>query len=198
MDIFDKEYRSVSDTFLLPLTGLSKNETFPHQTYMFWNEYNIENYQLILVYDYTDEQKIKEYLLNVVFPVLDSKGYVLENYDTSSKCILILDISEWALDIELCLAGRYSKLSREAKTKIEAYHKATRADKKTPAGIFAYLNPNKSDKVFDGKTALEFVSQEYGMDLESLQKVGELGIKYDKVAETLMTDFEGIIFEHIK
>lgn len=190
MDIFEKEYTSVADTFLLPLTGLPRNMDFPYKAYMFWRDYSIDDYKLILVYDYENVEKLKEFLLVEVFPVLDKNGYLMENYDIQGRCVLVLDISEWALDIELCLEGRYSKLSKEAKTKIEMFHNTVRnfPPAKLPPSIFAALYPNKAVSSWNHKTAIEMASEEYGIDLAYLQRIGELGIKYAKVSETLLTE----------
>lgn len=193
MDIFEEKYKSVSDTFLVPLTGLSRPELFPHNTYMFWKDYSIENYQLILVYEDEDPKALKDHLTRIIFPILDTKGYVLESYDVGEKCILVLDLSEWALDIELCLEGKYSKLSKEAKGLIEKYHWRDPRKKDTAISILAALHPNKSYPFLNNKTPFEAVAEQYGMEYEDLRKIGELGIKYDRMAETLVTDIQDLI-----
>lgn len=190
MEIFDDKYVSVSDTFLLPLTGLPKDEN--HKTYMFWKNYSIEDFFLVLVYEYDDQKKIENYLIDTVFPILDKGGFLLENYDVQGRCILVLDLSVWAFDIGFCLEGKYSKFSEEAKTKIIRHHTT---DGEFPPSIYAAFYPNKANKELGNKTPMEIVSEEYGFDLDFLRNVGELGIKYDKMAETLITEVEGIIFE---
>lgn len=194
MDIFEKEYTSVADTFLLPLTGLPKDTEILPKAYMFWRDYSIEGYQLILVYEYENLELLRKFLVEEVFPVLDRKGYILENYDIRGRCILVLDIAEWALDIELCLDGKYSKLSKEAKTKIELFHNKNKGSGAPllPTSVYAALYPNKAVSAWSSRTALEVVAEEYGLDLEELQKSGELGIKYDRMAETLLTEVEDL------
>ena len=44
------EYWSKSEAFLLPLTGMAKSQKYPVRSYLFWRDYTIENYQLIIEY----------------------------------------------------------------------------------------------------------------------------------------------------
>jgi hypothetical protein len=67
-----------------------------------------------------------------VFPILDKKGYVIENYDSIGRSIFVLDMSEWALDIEQFLQSRYSQLSREGKECIEDFHNELPVDPADP------------------------------------------------------------------
>ncbi len=191
MEIFEKEYVSVSDTYLLPLTGLSKESEIPVKSFLFWKDYTIDNYQLILVYEYSDTKKLQDFLCTEVFPVLDREGYALETHDIDNKCIFILDISEWAFDIGLCLSGKYSKLSEEAKVKIQRFHRDEK--KEVSKAIWVALFPNKAIEMFKNKTAIEYVATEYGLDLSLLQRVGELGSKYITMNETLLTDVSQLI-----
>ncbi len=186
--IKDHEYWSKAYAFLLPLTGLSKNEEFELSAYLFWRDYSIDNYNLIISFSYEDEEKFKEYCTNRLFPILDKKGYLVENYDIQGRSIFILDISEWALDIEMFKLGKYSKFSKEMKSKIETFHLITKGS--IPWYIWAALNPNMKKDKLGGKTPIEYVAHHYGLDLDEMLKVGEIGSAYDVMSETLITDVE--------
>ena len=84
-----------SDAFLLPLTGLKKDNDFEMRSHLFWNQYNIHDYKLILTFSCDDYAGLMKYCNSHVFRTLDKKGYLLENYDIQGRCIFILDMSEW-------------------------------------------------------------------------------------------------------
>ncbi len=185
-----KEYWSKSEAFLLPLTGLGKDTRFEPQSYLFWRNYSIDNYQLILIYN--DDEGIERHLRNVVFPVLDKRGLILENFDIMGRTIFILDISMWARDVENFLKGNYSLMSQEAKYCIEQYHLTGKA-RVIETHIFASLYPLKPTPAFGDKSALQYLADEFGFSMESLTEKGEIGSKYDRLSETLLTDIEELM-----
>jgi hypothetical protein len=193
--IWDGEYWSKADAFLMPLTGLRRNLTYEPRAYLFWNEYSIENYNLIVRYDYPkgDYDKFLAFCQDYLFPTLDKKGYLVESHDLNGETtIFVLDIAEWAKDIELFLSGKYSKIGREAKELIERYHFFNKAS--IPVHIYAVLYPKmrmailEEDKV--KYNPIEYVSKYWNLDLDLLNQVGEIGSKYDRMEETLLTNVD--------
>lgn len=188
VNVLKTEYWSRADSFLLPLTGLKKDGPFEMESYLFWNDYSIQDYRLIVSFSYEDYDKFMTYCRDAVFPSLDKKGYLVETHDIRDRSIFILDISEWALDIEMFLEGKYSKLSREAKEKIEEHH--TFNKNKIPIHIYSVLYPNMKMKLLDNKSPIEYVAENYGISLVELEKIGEIGSLYDEMTETLLTDLD--------
>lgn len=194
IQVLKTEYFSKADAFILPLTGLSKDESFECRSYLFWREYSIENYQLILSFTYTDQLGFMEYCRTRMFPILDRKGYLMENYDIGDRSVFILDMSEWALDIEQFLSGKYSKFSKEAKYSIEKFH--TFNKNQIPISIYAVLYPNTRMTLLREEgidhTPIEYASKHYGLDLDDMRKIGEIGSKYNPLDETLLTDVDDL------
>lgn len=191
MEVLGKGYYSKADAFILPLTGLPNENKYELKSYLFWKDYSIENYQFILSYNYENYQELLNYLREKIFPLLDKKGYLIENYDIEGRSIFVLDLSEWAMDIQMFLAGKYSKFSKEAKTLINLYHKDIIKGIAHPV-IYTALFPNTPAIKLDNKTPIEYAAEEYGLDLEELKKIGEIGSKYDRMEETLLTDIESL------
>lgn len=190
VDVLETKYFSKADAFILPLTRLEKKEEFDMHSYLFWNENSIEDYKFIVTYSADNMDMLMDYCKRVAFVGLDKSGYLLENYDTEDRVIFVLDLSEWAKDIEMFLHGKYSKFSTEAKSLIEGFHKYNNVT--IDPLIWYALYPNKSATVLNGMSAIAYVADNYGLDLEQLEKVGEIGSKYDKMAETLVTDVTGM------
>lgn len=179
-------YWSKSKAFLLPLTGISKTHKYDVETFLFWDNYSIENYNLIVKFTYDDYKQFIDYCTKVIFPIWDKRGYITESFDFGKETVFILDISEWALDIEMFLAGKYSKLSNEAKDAIQDYHITYEKGKpQIEIGIAAILDPFQEYDILDGMNTIEYISEQYGLPLTELQKIGEIGDIYDKVNETL-------------
>lgn len=194
VQVIKNEYWSKADAFLLPLTGLQKNERYELNSYLFWERHSIEDYKLTLSFSYDDEYEFNEHCKTRIFPILDKKGYMLESYDVPGRSIFILDMSEWAMDIEMFLAGKYSQLTRQTKHIIEQFH--TFNKDKIPIHIYAALHPlMKMSLLTDGNTVLtpiEYVAKHYGFNLEVLQGIGEIGSLYDKGYETLYADVDSL------
>ncbi len=185
VELLKDTYWSKSEAFLLPLTGLSRSQKYPIKSYLFWEDYSIENFNMVLVSQYEDYQDFLKYCKRVILPVLGKNGYLIETHDREGETIYVLDMSEWALDIEMFLKGKYSKMSREAKNIITDYHTFYEKGPKILIEISASLDPNARYKVLDDLTALEYAAKHYELDLKELKKVGEIGGIYNKKNETL-------------
>lgn len=194
VQILKDGYFSKADAFILPLTGLPNNNRFNIRSYLFWDDYSIEDFNLILTFAYEHKMEFVDYCRRVLFPTLDKNATsVLESYDIDdNSSVMILNMSEWAMDIQMFLNGKYSKLSKPAKEKIELYHTyfVDRETTRIPLWLYSILYPskqipaNKGD-VIGKMTPIEYVSKEYNLDLTEMQKVGELGSFYQIKEETL-------------
>lgn len=190
VEVLKKEYWSKSEAFLLPLTGLTKSQKYNMKSYLFWGEYSIENYQLIVSFSYKNYEEFLKYCKKIVFPILDRNGYLIESYDFEGQSVFVLDISEWALDVEMFLKGKYSKMSKDAKKLITEFHTFYDKGPKILIEISASLDPNDKYPILDDMTAIEYVAEYYKFDIKELKKIGELGSIYDKKNETLSLDIE--------
>lgn len=180
-------YWSKSQTFLLPLTGLKKTIKYTIKSYLFWEDYSIENYQIMVVFLYDNYDEFVDYCKKKIFPVLDKNGYLIESYDFTGCTVFVLDISEWALDIELFIKGKYSKLSNQAKDMIIDYHTYYDKENSVDITITAPLHPFDTYPILDDMTAIDYVAEQYELDAVNLRKVGELASIYEKENETLTT-----------
>jgi hypothetical protein len=186
IDILKTEYWSKSQAFLLPLTGISRTQKYPVETFLFWDDYSIENYNLMVKFTYDDYDKFVDYCRKVIFPTWDKNGYTVESYDFGKETVFVLDISEWALDVQMFLAGKYSKLGKDAKEIIQEYHVFfSKGKPQIEIEIAATLDPYRKHEILDGMNSIEYVSDYYGLPLPELQKLGEIGSIYNKEKETL-------------
>ena len=84
------------------------------------------------------------------------------------------------------LAGKYSKMSKDAKGIIEDYHIFySKGKPQIEIEISATLDPTRKHEILDGMNSIEYVSEYYGLPLPELQKLGEIGGIYNKEKETL-------------
>lgn len=155
-------------------------------TYLFWEDYSIENYHFVVVCEWDDYEDFLTYCKRVMFPIFDRKGYLIESYDFKKQTVFVLDISEWALDIEMFLRGKYSKMSQEAKSKITEFHTFYHKGPKIMIKILAVLEPMDTYPLLNNATAIEYVAENYELSLKDLKQMGELGSIYDKEKETLI------------
>jgi hypothetical protein len=190
IEVIKKEYWSKSEAFLLPLTGLNKSFKFGVSTYLFWGKYSIENYHLLVKFTYKDYDDFLKYCIKSVFPVLGSS--LVEAHDYEGETVFVIDISEWALDIEMFLRGKYSRMSKDAKDTIVEYHTYYDKIAKIPIEIIAAIEPNEKYKILDNQTPIEYVAENYGINIEDLRKLGEIGSIYNKEKETLTLDYDTI------
>lgn len=186
VEILRKDYWSKSQAFLLPLTGISRTQKYPLETFLFWDDYSIEDFQLVVKFTYDNYDNFLDYCKKVIFPVWDRNGYVIESHDFGKETVFVLDISVWALDIQMFLAGKYSKMSREAKDLIQDYH--IFYDKGKPQieiEVAATLDPTRKHAILGNMNSIEYASEHYGLPLDILQSLGEIGSIYDKEKESL-------------
>jgi len=183
-------YWSKADAFLLPLVGLERDTRFEIRSYLFWKNYTIHDYNLIVTFSsepdtYSD---MVHHCRKNIFPFLDRGGYLVENYDIGKRSIFVLDISEWADDVETFLRGKYSKMSQVAIKAIERYHKFNK--EYIPIHIYGVIHPNKRMELLDNLTPIEYICQEetYGFNLHDVKRIGEIGTLYDEMEETLLVD----------
>jgi len=184
-EFLKQEYWSKSESFLLPLTGIAKSQKYKLQSYLFWKNYSIEDYYLTILLTHDNYDDFVRYCKRVIFSVLDKKGYLVESYDFGNQCVMVLNISEWALDIELFLKGKYSKMSKQAKDAITDYHVFYDRGTKIDIGILAIIEPNEQYETLNNMTPIEYVADTYKLPLQELKKLGEIGSIYDKEKETL-------------
>ena len=90
------------------------------------------------------------------------------------------------MDIQQFLTGKYSKMSKEAKSLIEKYHIFN--INQIPIYIYGVLYPGLQIDKLEKMTPIEYVSHYYELEIDELKKGGEIGSMYDKMAETLLTD----------
>ena len=192
VQVLKKEYWSRADAFLLPLVGLERDTRFEIRSYLFWNKYNIHDYNLMITFSSDSYEEMVHHCRKNIFPFLDRGGYLVENYDIGNRSIFILDISEWADDVEIFLKGKYSKMSPQAIKAIERYHKFNKDY--IPIHIYGVLHPNKRMELLDNMTPIEYICQEdtYGIDLNTVKRIGEIGTFYDQMEETLLVDITQI------
>lgn len=220
INILKYPYWSKADAFLLPLTGLKRDELgkdrtekFPMRSYLFWDDYTAEDFNLVLTIKYDNYDEFVDYCNKSMFPILDKKGYLVESHDFRDGCvyheekdkegkkvkvtdftydnlsIFVLDLSEWALDIEMFLKGKYSKLSKEARELVENFHQYfVKGIPKIPPHIHSALNPTQKRSELGGLTYIEYVAKNYEFDLEELNRIGELAGIYEIEYETLTQD----------
>lgn len=183
IEVLKKEYWSKSDSFILPLTGLIKDMKYIAKSYLFWENYSIEDYYLVVKFFYKNAALFQSYCKDYLFPILDDSSYVTETFDCEDGSIFVLNMSDWSEDIDMILAGKYSKLSDNAKTIIKRYHRMKNGD--IPVHIYAVLYPTKKIPFLGDVTPIAYVSEKYGIDISDLKRIGELGTLYDKGKETL-------------
>src|SRR3954464_1401080 len=110
-ELLKKEYWSKSKFFLLPLTGIKKTKDFKVKSYIRWDDYSINEYNLIVKFIYGHKfDQFEEYMRENLSTSNKSKAFVTEIYDYEGFSVLIFDISEWASDINKFIKGRYSKI----------------------------------------------------------------------------------------
>lgn len=177
IEILKPEYIKKGDNFILPLTELSKKLKI--NSYLFWEDYSIENYNLVIEVD-EKEDVINEY----VIPVLNKNNYIIECYEDLGKTYFILDLTEWYTDIEFILKGSYSKISGRAKVLFEKFHSMNNSAPIAVA-IYGIIHPNVKLEVLDLKTPIDYIIEHYKFDEDLLRKVGEIGGIYKKEEETL-------------
>ena len=88
----------------------------------------------------------------------------------------------------MILSGKYSLLSKDAKLFIDKYHMTN----VRPIQIHGILYPNDKQDVLGKKSPIEYASENYGLPIKTLEKLGEIGSVYDKMQETLLINIEDV------
>lgn len=170
-DIYTKYFQK-SATFLYPLLNIRKSKhPTPRQTYISWDD-NVkkENKMFICLYDREDSDQWKRFEANILMthPLLIESVIVSED-----QVLYIFDFNtpEVSGDFDHFLNGKYSKFSNESKKLITDYFGI-----QSPEWIFieSYIHPRKYFSTY---------AEILNVDVESLQKVGELCDKYNSEKE---------------
>lgn len=185
IEVLKNKYWSKSEAFLLPLTGLAKSQQYKLDSYLFWENYSIEDYFLIIKFTYDNYDNFVEHCRRTIFPILDKGGYAIESYDFGNQSVMVLNMDMWAKDIELFLQGKYSRFSDVAKKVITEYHTFYDRGNKIYIHIKSSLFPDVPLGALGDLTPIEYVAENYGLPLDELRKGGELGGIYNKELETL-------------
>jgi len=167
------KYFQKSKVFLYPLLGIKRGaKVIPSETYIAWNnEIKAEDMKLVCLYhpnkndDYLDYEKkvlLKHSRLSDIKPI-----------DSNNK-VFIFDFADIKNDWNNFINGEYSKISKENKSKILSFFDNNSANY---VYMKSYLNP---DKYF------EDYAECLGVEVELLEKVGELCEKPDNEKETLI------------
>lgn len=183
IELLKKDYSSKADSFLLPLVGLKRESKYEMKSYLFWKDNSIEDFKLTIVYKWKNYEDFLQYCRKEVFPILDKKGYLIESYDTKDSTIFVLDISEWAIDINMFLSGKYSKFSKEAKNLIQKYHLFNK--NQISINVYSTLFPDTKVDLLEKLTPIEYVSKYYEININDLLDIGEIGSIYIRENETL-------------
>lgn len=173
VELISKHYMCKSDLALLPLTGLPKTEDI--RSYMFWENYSIENYNLIIEIRNSN---------NDYYEILNKNTTIVECYEDKEYTYFILDMSIWALDIDQFLIGKYSKMSGSAKDKCIKFHNLN-GKEPTKSSIFGIFYPKTRLEVLGNKTPIEYLISYYKLDGQDVLDISEIGSIYDKEKETL-------------
>lgn len=182
---------SKSEAFLLPLTGLQKEGKYKIESYLYWDNYSIDNYNLIIKMRYTNYNDFIAYCKRHIFPVLNKNAYMVESHDVEGGCIFILDIADWKPDVDWFLLGKYSKMSSTAKdliAKYHAYYDKNDVAKLNPIKeiyIVSALEPNIKLEELGNVTPIRAIANEYRLNYADLKKIGEAAGIFDAEGETL-------------
>lgn len=182
-------YWSRADTLFFPLLGISKNKVFNPNSYLFWNEYSIENYHLILEFNHSENSYIQSFI-----NLINKNTPILEIYEVHDRIIMIVDLSTYAEDVDKILKGKYSRISNEAKGYIKSFNKEyVNGEHVISQYLYAAINPKDACSAFNNKSPIEFVSEQLGLDLEIMQENGEVAGLYDRMSETLIVELSDIL-----
>lgn len=176
-----KDYFQKSRIFMYPLLNIKRGSSVtPIETYMSWkNQFSIYDKKLICVYYLRDDIEFR----------LFEKEKLLNNelfYDfkelSDDKGVYIFDFQQHTSDWDFLLLGKYSKLSKEYKNKIENFY-----GNKDPnyAYIESFLYPEKYFKMY---------SEIIGVNETLLKGVGELCSILDIDKETLNASIKDLEF----
>jgi hypothetical protein len=195
VEIIRRNIWSKSTAFLLPLTGIKKTRDFEIRSYLYWNDYSIGNFELAVKVEYGHKfQEFLEFMHEGVFK--NRNSLIREVFEYEGFSVFIFDISDWAEDVAVFMEGKYSKLSKPAKVKIQKYNSDD--NNNMPISIYCCLFPDEPHEMLGNMTPLEYAVQHYiteykpnKADYESAeiwQKSGELCSIFDMKEETLVLE----------
>lgn len=186
IEVIQPKNWSKSRAFILPLVGIPRTKMFNIESFMYWDDYTIEDYILIVKIEYGHKYEDFLAFLTLHFFQMGKKGHVTQSFDFEGFSVLIFDISEYAFDVEQFLKGKYSKFSKEAKEIIKDFHR--RGKDGVPINIASCLFPFTEMEILEKMTPIEYVSKYYGLPLKELRELGELCSTFDRDVETLLVD----------
>lgn len=172
-------YHQKSRTFLYPLLGIRYTSNIkPKGTYVSWyGRIAKTDRKLLVVYNVSDTPGYKAFESSVLFtnPFFEA-FYELED----NQMVYVFNLTKYAQDWDYFIAGKYSKLSLDVKTKIKNYFGE---GNQTWGYVESYLYP---PKYFEQYTELLADKLDQPQMLEQLKQVGELSNKPDFMKEKLM------------
>ena len=167
------KYFQKSKVFLYPLLGIKRGtKIIPSETYIAWNDnVKAEDMKLVCLYHPSKNDDYLNYEKKVLLK--HSRLCDIGLIDKDNK-IFVFDFSDIKNDWNNFINGKYSKISKENKSKILSFF-----DKNSANYVYmkSYLSP---DKYF------EDYAECLGVEVEFLQNVGELCGKPDIEKETLI------------
>ena len=167
-----KKYFQKSATFLYPMLGIKKSKSpKPRQTYVSWgDDFHYTDRKLIVLYDRDTTEVWKKFEANILMTHPMLMDSIIVN-DDQIIYIFDFDLPEHREDFDNFIIGKYSKFSNDAKKKITDYFGI-----QSPEWIFieSYIHPKKYFQAY---------SDILGVDLETLQKIGELCDKFNSDKE---------------
>lgn len=170
--IYNKYFQK-SKVFLYPLLGIKRGaKVIPSETYLAWDPYYIaEDMKLVCLYHPNKSNEYEKYEKEVLLK--HNRVCDIKDIDEHNK-LFIFDFADIKDDWNNFIKGTYSKVSKENKHKILSFF-----DKNSANYIYmkSYLNP---DKYF------EDYAECLGVEVELLEKVGELCARPDLEKETLI------------
>lgn len=118
--IYNKYFQK-SKCFLFPVLGIKKeSEYIPIQSFMIWeNIYNLNDYNLILIYENSKHIKWHKYLINNIMNNRMFNEFFKVNENIVAVSFNLHDIKE---DYNNIVKGKYSKISKKTKIKIRSYY----------------------------------------------------------------------------
>lgn len=179
--IVDDRYAQKSRLFLLPLLQIKRDVYIkPIETYIIDPKIGVtvEDKKLIIPFEKDNSSEFDAYessnLLNSKY--LDNLSY----YETDRLRVYVFTLSEFSNDFDLIIKGKYTEISRTAKSLINIYWGKIKGKTFLPhPRIQAYLNPTRE--------TYERVAEELGLPVEMILGT-ELINPPDLEKETLCID----------
>tara|TARA_R100001509_G_C4838853_1_gene205865 strand:+ start:250 stop:807 length:558 start_codon:yes stop_codon:yes gene_type:complete len=165
------KYFQKSKVFLYPLLGIKRGaKAIPSETYIAWNgKIKAEDMKLVCLYHPDNSEN---YLLHESNVLLKHNRLIdVQIIDETNK-VFVFDFCDIKDDWIKFINGKYSKISKETKSKILSFFDQYSANH---VYMKSYLMPNKY---------FEDYAECLGVEVEFLKDVGELCPKIDMEKET--------------